>query len=300
MPGHRSALDWGIFLLLSLFWASAFALTKLALTGLPAGLIVFARLALGASLMAMLMRMQGARLPPFKDRAAWRAILAMGLVGTAAPFYLITQGQKSIDSALAALLIASTPLFTAAIAHLRFADERLTLQSGLGVAVGFAGVALLLGPDAFDGLGDASLIAQLLCLGAGLCYAINTILARGAPPLSPAVLPVGFLASAALASLPMALMADYSTVKAHPATIGAVVALGALPTAAAGYLLILLVQRTSATFVSLTGYAIPVLSAVIGYLAFGETLGWNAGLAFVLILGGVWLTQRRGRAVVKA
>ncbi|MEM0987028.1 MAG: DMT family transporter [Pseudomonadota bacterium] len=293
----RTPLDWFVFLTLATMWASAFAFTKVAVEGLPPGLIVTCRLALGALLMCTVMAFSGHKLPPFSDRHAWKAMIAMGIIGTAAPFYLITQGQRTIDSALAALLIASAPLFVAAMAHLRFEDERLTVNKVLGILVGFIGVAVLLGPDAVGGIGSADMVAQFLCLGAGFCYAVNTIIARSAPNLPAIVLPTGFLAAATLASIPAALLDDYAAFAPNVSNALAVVALGAVPTAAAGVLLMRLIQTTSATFVSLTGYLIPLISAVIGYLAFGETQDVSAVLAFALILGGVWLSQRQPRSI---
>ncbi len=300
MTGQRSALDWGLFLLVSSLWASAFALTKVAVTGLPAGLIVTGRLATATLIMSALLLARGQRLPAFSNRHAWRAIAGMGIFGTAAPFYLITLGQRTIDSSLAALLISSAPLFVAAMAHFRFADERLSWQKVAGIAVGFAGVALLLGPDAIGGLGDANVIAQLLCLAGGFCYAVNTIIARAAPALPMLVLPTGFLGAATLASLPAALLSDPSAFEPTAASLLAVLALGAFPSALAGVVMMQLVQRTSATFLSLTGYLIPVISAVIGYIAFGEQQDISALAAFALILGGVWLSQRRPRPAVRA
>ena len=295
MPAHRTPTDWALFTLLSLLWASAFAFTKLAVDGMPTGLIVFARLAIATSLLGAVMWMKGERFPPLSDRTAWGTMLFMGIIGTAAPFYLLTTAQKDIDSALAALLISATPLYVAALAHFRFPDEKMSWNKGLGIAVGFLGVAVLLGPDAFAGLGESTLIAQLLALTGGLCYAINTIVARNAPPISPSVLPTGFLGVAAIASLPMALTADYSSFEPGAQEVLAVIGLGALPTASAGWLLMYVVARTSATFVSLTGYAIPVVAAAIGYFMLDEQLSWNMAFALALILSGVWLSQRRSK-----
>lgn len=295
MTTTRSATDWTLFLLLSLFWASAFAMTKVAVDGLPASLIIPGRLITAAIIMWVVMAVRGERLPPFSDRSSWLAILGIGTIGSAMPFYLITLGQRTIDSSLAALIIAAAPLFTAAMAHFRFEEEQVTGEKVLGLAVGFAGVAVLFGPEAMKGLGNADLVAQLLVLGGAFCYAVNSIIARGAPRIAPTVLPVGFLTVASVASLPMLALVDWSAVEADAANISAVLALGAVPTAAAGIVLMALVARTSATFIALTGYAIPVMSAVIGYFAFRETQDWNAVLAFVLILAGVWLSQRRAR-----
>ena len=295
MTTRRSAADWALFLLLSSFWASAFAMTKLALDGLPASLIIPGRLGSGAIILIAVMLLRGERLPSLSNRPAWLAILGIGTIGTAMPFYLITLGQKTIDSSLAALLISAAPLFTAGLAHLRFHDEQITGYKILGLITGFAGVALLLGPDAIRGLGNADLLAQLLVLGGAFCYAVNSIIARGAPRLAPTVLPAGFLCVATITSLPMLAMTDWSEVQPDAVNLSAVLGLGAISTGAAGIILMYLVARTSATFIALTGYVIPIMSAVIGYFAFRETQSWNAIAAFVLILAGVWVSQRRSR-----
>ena len=297
MSAHRTPTDWALFALLAFLWASAFALTKVAVAGLPTGLIVFGRLAIATALLGTLMVLRGERFPPLANRSQWGLIVLMGTIGTAAPFYLLTTAQKDIDSALAAMLISATPLYVAALAHFRFADEKMTWNKLLGIAVGFAGVAVLIGPDAVvAGFGSSSLIAQLLVLAGGLCYSINTIFARGAPAISPSVLPTGFLGVAALASLPMALTADYSGFEPGAMEIAALIGLGALPTAAAGWMLMYMVARTDATFVSLTGYAIPIFAAGIGYFFLNEQLGWNMAVALALILAGVWLSQRRSKS----
>lgn len=295
MTTRRSAAEWGLFLLLSFCWASAFAMTKVAVGGLPVTVIVPGRLITGAIMLWALMLARGERLPPFSDRASWLAVLGIGTIGTAAPFYLITLGQTTIDASLAALLISGAPLFTAGLAHLRFKDERITGYKIAGLIVGFTGVVLLLGPDALKGLGNADLIAQLFILGAAFCYAVNSIIARGAPRMAPTVLPTAFLTVASISSLPMLVITDWATVQPSAANMASVVGLGAVSTGAAGIILMYLVARTSATFIALTGYVIPVMAAVLGYFAFGEMQSWNALAAFVLILAGVWLSQRQAR-----
>jgi drug/metabolite transporter (DMT)-like permease len=73
-----------------------------------------------------------------------------------------------------------------------------------------------------------------------------------------------------------------------------VIGLGIVPSAIAQALYMLLIARTSATFLSLTGYSIPVMAAVLGFFLFGETQTWHAMVAFALILSGVWLARQGG------
>jgi drug/metabolite transporter (DMT)-like permease len=295
MQIKRTPGDWGLFLLLSACWASAFAMTKIAVGTLPASVIIPGRLITGAVLLWIVMLVRGERLPPFSDRASWLAIVGMGTVGTALPFYLITIGQKTIDSSLAALLISGAPLFTAVLAHFYFQDERFTGFKIAGLATGFAGVAVLLGPDAMDGLGNVDLVAQLLVLGGAFCYAVNSIIARQSPRLPPVVLPVGFLTVASIASMPMLVWTDWQSIEPDTASLFCILGLGAVSTGLAGIILMHLVARTSATFIALTGYVIPIMSAALGYFLFRETQSWTAMMAFILILAGVWFSQRQRR-----
>ena len=295
MNTQRSPAEWALFLLLSSCWAGAFAMTKVAVEDLPVSVIIPGRLGCGAAVLWIAMLARGERLPPFSNRPAWLSIIGLGTIGTAMPFYLITMGQTTIDSSLAALLISAAPLFTAILAHLYFRDEQLTGFKVIGLLAGFAGVVLLIGPDALKGLGNADLVAQLLVLGGALCYSINGIIARQAPRLAPTVMPVGFVTVAALCSVPMLFWTDWSTVTLTPESAAAVIGLGAVSTGLAGIILIFLVSRTSATFIALTGYVIPILSAIIGFFAFQEVQSWSALGAFVLILSGVWFSQRQRR-----
>ena len=88
---------------------------------------------------------------------------------------------------------------------------------------------------------------------------------------------------------------DFDALNPSTSAIAGLVGLAIGPTAMASLLYVTLVQRTSATFLSLTGYTIPIFSAVVGYLAFAELQNWNALLAFALILGGVWISQSMSR-----
>lgn len=201
-----------------------------------------------------------------------------------------------MNSSLAALYTAAAPLFVASGAHFLFRDERLSRGSALGVLLGFAGVAVLFGPDAVRGFGSSSATAQLLLVGATLCYAVSSLIARGAPQMDAVAFATGFVSVAAVMSWPLVLTVDAASVNAGWKNWLGVVGLGVGPSSIAQALYMLLIARTSATFLSLTGYSIPIMTAVLGFAVFGETQSWNAALAFAMILGGVWLARHGGGA----
>ena len=206
----RSAADWGLFALLTLFWAGAYALTRVAVDkgnpdmGLPVAWVLPGRLTIGAAVLWVLMLARGQKLPPLRDRKRWVAIIGMGLAGSVFPFFLITTAQETVNSSLAALYTAAVPIFVVSGATFLFADERMNRGTAIGVLTGFAGVAVLFGPDAMKGLGDASVVAQLLLILATMNYALASLMARGAPRIEAIPFATGFVTLAAVVSWPLA------------------------------------------------------------------------------------------------
>jgi len=296
----RPVLDWMLFGLLSVIWAGAYPLTRLAVgkgldTGLPAEWVLPGRLAIGAIFLWGVLIAARKHIPPLSDRKRWTSIVGMSLVGSVIPFFFITTAQETVNSSLAALYTAASPVFVAIGANLLFAEERMTLRTGIGVVLGFIGVGVLFGPEALQGLGSASALAQILLLLATLAYATSTLIARAAPPMDAIAFAASYATVSALTSLPLSLTVNPSTVSASWVNWLAVLGLGLGSSGLAQVVYMTLVARAGATFVSLSGYAIPVISAVFGWIFFRETQSWNAILAFGLILGGVWLARSGGR-----
>jgi drug/metabolite transporter (DMT)-like permease len=299
MNKSRDLTDWLLFGAVSVLWAGAYALTRGATfgeNGLPVGLIVPGRLIIGAVILNMVVFATGRRYPPLSDRKRWAVMLGMGLFGMTGPFFLITIAQKTVDSSLAALYVAAVPIFVALGANFMFKDEKLTMRISLGIGVGFLGVIALFGPDAYENFGSASTIAQLLLLIAAVLYASSTLLARAAPKIESLIFAAGFVTLAAIMSLPMLVMVDWQTLKLTPVPVLSVIGLGIGPSAFASILYMMIVQRAGATFLALTGYLVPILSAILGFIIFHEVQSWNALIAFALILSGVWLAQGRSKA----
>lgn len=303
LPGVKTARPasvWILFILLTILWAGAYGLTRIAVgkgtaEGLPPEWVLPGRLTGGAIVLLALMQVMGKRLPPLSDRRRWGVICLMGVVGSLTPFFLITVAQQTVDSSLAALYTAAAPVFVALGAGMFFAEERLTRNTGLGVLLGFAGVLALFGPEAIAHFGSASMTAQLMLLLATLAFSTSTLIARAAPPMDAIPLAAGFVCVSAVLSWPLALTVAPGEVQAGWQHWAAVAGLGLGPSGIAQALYMALVARAGATFQSLTGYSVPVVGAIFGWLFFRETQSWNAGLAFALILGGVWLARQGGR-----
>lgn len=299
MQQNRNLIDWALFSGLTVLWASAYAFTRLAVShddpslGFPPQFIIPMRISAGAIVLLIVAALTRQAWPPFSDWKSWLIMAVMGSVGTAAPFLLITTAQKTVDSSLAALYVSAAPLFTSILAHIFFHDDYIHRRKAFGLVIGFLGVAVLFGPEAVASFGSASVLAQAMCLLATFFYASSSIIARYGRNIPPFVFSAGFLVFGAITTWPLLFMVDFETLTPSTSAIAGLVGLAIGPTAIASVLYMILIQRTSATFVSLTGYMIPILSAIIGYFAFRELQSWNAFLAFALILGGVWLAQRQ-------
>ena len=296
----RPAIVWVLFTVLTVIWAGAYGLTRVAVgkgtaEGLPPEWVLPARLTGGAIVLLILMRAMGKGLPPLTDRRRWGVLAAMGVVGSLVPFFLITVAQQTVNSSLAALYTSAAPVFVVLGATLLFAEERMTRNTGLGILLGFAGVVALFGPEAIAHFGSASMTAQMLLLLATLAFSASTLIARAAPPMDAIPMAAGFVSISAVLSWPLALTVTPSEVRADWYHWTAVAALGFGPSGIAQALYMALIARAGATFQSLTGYSVPVAGAVFGWVFFRETQSWNAALAFVLILGGVWLARQGGK-----
>ena len=278
-------------------WGSSFMFIKIGVATVPTSTLVAARLILGAAILLVIMRLRGARLPPFGKVWGYYTILA--LLGNCIPFTTITWGQQRTDSALAGILMAVMPLATLLLAHFFVQGEHMTRNRVIGFVLGFAGIVVLMGPSAFDGVAGQPLAAlsQAAILFGALCYAGNSvltrILARGDDVL---VASTAMLLIASAIALPVALFVDKPwQVDASAASFWAILWLGVGPTAIATVVYFKLIATAGPTFMSLVNYMSPAVAVFLGVTLLGETPGLHAYVALALILLGIALSQwRRG------
>jgi drug/metabolite transporter (DMT)-like permease len=223
---------------------------------------------------------------------AWRGFLIMGLLNNAIPFALINWGQTQIDSGLAAILNATTPLFTVLLAHLCTADEKLTRKRVAGVLLGLAGVIVMIGPSALRGplLGAQGLagLGKLAVVCAALSYAGAGLFGRRLTGLSPVVAACGMLVASALVMLPVALIVDgpaglAAARSAGPPIWSALAGLALLSTALADIVYFRILATAGATNLLLVTFLIPVSALMLGGLFLGERPGPGefAGMALI-------------------
>ncbi len=289
-----SLRDWGLLAALAALWGSNFMFIKLGVATVPPATLVASRLVIGAIILVAVVRALGYTFPPLGR--AWASYVVLAFVGNCLPFWLITAGQQSIDSALAGILMAIMPLATLVLAHYVVAGERMSRNRLIGFILGFAGIAVLMGPAALSGLGGSSLeiLAQLLVLAGALCYATQSVLVRRMLKGDVMVASAAIIFIAALISLPVALVVDQPwNLSPSQASVHAVIWIGIGPTALATIVYLKLIDSAGPTFMSLTNYCIPVVALLLGVMFLGEEPGANAYTGLLMILAGIAISQVR-------
>lgn len=287
-------MDWGLLVLLSLLWGGSFLCVGIAVQELPVLTIIALRVSLAALVLWGIALFCGHQLP--RGRKTWQAFLALGLLNNVIPFGLIVFGQQTIGAGLAAILNATTPLWTVLVAALFLADERFSKQKLFGVLLGLVGVIVMVGPDSLAGI-SRNLGAQLAVLGATLSYAFASVFGRrfAAAKISPLHTALGQVTASSFILVPLALMIDTPWASALPsqATIFAILGLAVLSTAG-GYLLFFnILERAGATNVSLVTLLIPPSAIAMGMLVLEETLQGIHFIGLALIILGLLSLQGR-------
>lgn len=265
--------EWAMLLGLSVIWGSSFFLIAVAVAELPPFTIVALRVSLAALVLWAVVAARGVAAP--RSPRAWMTLLVMGLLNNAIPFTLITYGEKEIASGLAGILIATTPLFTVLTAGAFLADERITAKKIIGIVIGMAGVAVMIGPAALQGMGGAAL-GQVAVLGGAASYASAGVYGRRfkAMGISPIVVTAGQATAAALLLIPLSLAVDkpFSLPFPSPAAWGSVVVLGLVCTAFAYIFYFRILATAGATNISQVTLLVPVSAVLLGWLFLGEQL----------------------------
>lgn len=274
--------SWAGIVLLGSVWGSSFFFFEVALESLGPITVAFGRVAIAAPALWLMIRFAGERLP--RDWRSWRVLGLMGILNNAIPFTLIAWAQVAIEGGLASILNATTPIFSVVLAVFVVRQETLSANRLVGVALGFVGVVVLIGPEALLTLGDNA-GSQSLVLLAALFYATAAIYARRhLMDFSPIVTSFGQVGTAALALLPIALIFE-APWNAAPsvATWGALLAIGTLCTAFAYPLYFYLLRRSGATNLMLVTLINPVTALLLGILILSESPGWTtfAGMALI-------------------
>ncbi len=287
-----NALDLGRLLLVSALWGTSFLCITLALNDFSPLAIAAWRVSLASLLVLVICAFRKVRLP--WDKASWVLFASIGLLNSAVPFTLIGWGQQTVDSATAAILIATTPFSTLLLSHWLTRDDRITRNKLLGLILGFAGVLVLLGHDAV--VNPASTVGMLVILFAACCYSLSSLLIRRLSHLRSFAIVAGSLITSSAVLIPACLWFSPPWQQtASSSAWFAVLFLAAGPTAAAYLLRAEIVKINGAVFMSNAGYLIPVFAVIWAWLLLDEWPASTTWVAMALVLAGIAIGRLPGR-----
>jgi drug/metabolite transporter (DMT)-like permease len=276
-------------LLLSFIWGWSFLFIKVAGEDLTPTAVAGGRCVLGALVLLAVVRLQGLSLPRGRTLGHF---LVVGVAGSAVPFALLAWGEQHIDSGLTAVLNASTPLFTAALA-VPLLGERARPRVVAGLVVGFVGVGIVSGIGGSD-LTGTDVLAALAPVAAGACYGFTFCWAArhllGIPPL---VAATGQVTAAAIVLAPFAAVTSVAHgVVPDWQAIGSLLLLGALGTGLAYVLSFRVIAELGPTVASLCTYIIPVVALAVGWAVLDETITLRIVVGGVVIVASILVVTR--------
>ncbi|HEU4963313.1 MAG TPA: DMT family transporter [Bacilli bacterium] len=275
------ARDLIILFALAALWGASFLFMRVSAPVLGPVMLIELRVALAALALLVYLVLTGQRM---RILHKWKPYLILGAVNAALPFCLIATAELHVSASLAAILNATTPLFTALVAW-GWAKDAFTLKKSIGLLMGIIGVAILVGWDVGGGSAQELLLSVGCSLLAALCYGIAGVFSakyfKGEKPLDMAV---GQQLAAALVLLPFSLFAWPHQVPGAD-VVFSVLVLAVVCTAFAYLLYFGLIQNVGAVKTLSVTFLVPVFGIIWGALFLGEamTVGGVIGLVIILL-----------------
>jgi len=303
--------NWGMFWLLGLVWGSSFLLIKIAVAPIGANAAAIGlfdplslaamRLIVGSISFIVLLTLLRRKLPT--DPRTLFLLAVAGLTNNAIPYMLITWGEQSIDSGLASVLNATTPLFSLIVAHLALADDKITMRKIFSLVAGFAGV-ILLATRSIDPTHPNPLLGQLAIVGAAASYAFAAVFMRRTLRHVEAITTAAVSITAGALIMIVILLVGVRPLPVlsaiQPGALVAVVILGVLNTAIAYVFYFMLMSTWGASRTTMVTYVTPPFGLLLGIIFQHEPFDWKLGIGSLLIVGGVALPNLLRRSVPPA
>ncbi len=291
----RSAPDRWLpgFLANAVIWGSSFIFIKIAVGVLHPTWVAAGRLIAGALALLVILLVTRDRLP--RDGRLWAHMIVPGVVGTAIPFTLFAFGEQRVSSIVAGIWNATAALWVLPFAVFVFRTEKFSVRAAFGLALGFAGVLIVLG---FWQAEASSLAGQLMCAAASFCYGIAIPYIKrfvtGRPGVSGVALAAMQVIVGAVASTVAALV--FAGPAPAPATwgwdvLGSVLALGVFGSGVAFALNMRVIKVAGASTAAYVTYLVPVVAVILGIVVLNESLTWNLPVGAAIVLLGVAVAQ---------
>ena len=276
-----------LLLILASLWGPSFLFIKIAVVEISPLQLAALRIGLAAILINIFLLSKGQRLT--KDLKFWKHVLIAGFFAHTLPFLLINWGEQYIDSALASILNGFTPLSTVVLANFMVSDEKLTGQKLIGVLLGFVGLIVLVLPNIVSGLEATQAGIIAVTIGA-VSYGVAIVYSKKHLKNAPSMhAPSAQLLGASIYLIPLSLIMESpaNLLDVSWQAIGSVVILAVFGTAIAFVLYYKILEKTSASYLSLVTYLMPIYGVILGVMFMNEMISLEMIFGMILILIGI-------------
>ncbi len=290
---------WAALLAVYIVWGSTYLAIRFAVQTMPPFLMASARFLVAGSVLYAWRRLKG---DPVPTKIEWRSAAIVGLCLLLGGNGGLVWAEQHVASSIAALLIGATPLWMALIDALRPGGQKPSMQTVLGIIIGFCGIALLINPTQVAGsVESVDLVGAIVLLGAAFAWSAGSLYSRKAVlPASPLLgTAMEMLVGGAALLLFGVLVGDLRELNVDTIAPAAWLGLGYLIVFGSwiGFTAYTWLLRVAPTpLVSTYAYVNPVVAVVLGFLIADEPLTARSILATVIIVGAVALTTRRSPA----
>ena len=282
-------IDYALLTILALIWASAFFNIKIATYSYGPVTIAFLRTFFGAIPVVGLCLVQKIKIEAFSKDWYWFA--AIGMINLVIPFFLIAYGVQRVQSNLAAILMASTPLSATVLAHLFTKNEKINLIKFLGVLVGFSGIVFLFSDNTL--INENNFTYALLILVGSTFYVIGGLLTLKVSNKKNENVTASILIWGTLFLIPITAFTEKPW-NLNPSTDSTIslVYLGVVATGLAWLLRFKILKNNGLVFQAQVAYLIPIFGIILGYIFLKELITPKVFVAVAAVIIGIYFVQK--------
>jgi len=285
-----TAIDLSLLLLLSIIWGSAFLAIKVVVPDTGPLWLATIRVSIAFLVLLPLSLMKGWMWP--QNFHEWRLVSIVMLLNVVIPFFLISWAEQHIDAGVASLLMGVAPFMALVGSHFTTHDDKLSIFKITGAILGFTGIAILVGWEAVNGLGD-NLLGQAAAILGATCYVTSGLLIRKLGKFPPVRLSTLILGMASFSLLIFTLLTNgLPSHNFSQQTWIWLVYLGLFPTALGYILRYHLIQTVGMSTFASSLNLIPVFGVLLGAFLLGEVLSANLFISLALIVAGLFIIRR--------
>jgi len=281
--------DYFLLTILALIWASAFFNIKIATYSYGPLTIAFLRIFFGAIPVILLCFFKKIKIEAFSKDWHWFAVI--GIINLVIPFFLIAYGVQKVQSNLAAILMASTPLTAAGLAHFFTKNEKINLTKSIGVLIGFSGIIFLFSDNIL--INKNNFFSAFLILFGSCFYVIGGLLTLKISTKKNENVTASILIWGALVLMPISLFLEqpWNLTPRLDSTLS-LIYLGIFSTGVAWLLRFYILKHNGLVFQAQVAYLIPIFGVILGYLILSEAITSRIVIALIAVIIGIYIVKK--------